>query len=143
VADKKHEIEVDNRIENLEVIGEFVADTLSGFGADPATISRVQLAVDEASTNVINYAYAGGTGRLRLALDLAGDELIVMLTDWGTPFDPNSVPPPDLDTELDERKIGGLGIYFMKKLMDEVSYTFDAHDGNRLTMKKKLPITKA
>jgi serine/threonine-protein kinase RsbW len=135
---KIYELEVENNLDKLPVIGDFVAETLTTFGADAATINRVQLVIDEASTNVIKYAYSGGTGRLKLALELAGDELTVTLTDWGTPFDPNTVPPPDLEADLDERKIGGLGIYFMRKLMDQVNYTFDPVEGNRLTMKKHL-----
>jgi serine/threonine-protein kinase RsbW len=137
--ENKFQLEVENKIENLPVIGDFVNDTLERFGADPATINRVQLVIDEASTNVINYAYAGGSGRLKLILELVGDELNVSLIDWGTPFDPNTVQPPDLEADLDSRKIGGLGIYFMRKLMDQVYYTFDAREGNHLLMKKKLP----
>ncbi len=134
----KYELEVENSLDKLPVIGDFVAETLSRFGADTATINRVQLAVDEASTNVIKYAYSGGVGRLRLALELVEDDLIITLTDWGVPFDPNTVPPPDLEADADNRKIGGLGIYFMRKLMDHVTYTFDAGEGNRLTMKKNI-----
>jgi anti-sigma regulatory factor (Ser/Thr protein kinase) len=138
MSDNKYELEVENNLDQLPVIGDFVADTLLHFGADTATISRVQLAVDEASTNVIHYAYSGGTGRLKLVLELEGDDLIITLIDWGVPFDPNTVPPPDLEADIDNRKIGGLGIYFMRRLMDQVTYTFDAHEGNRLTMKKRL-----
>jgi serine/threonine-protein kinase RsbW len=138
MSENKFELEVENKIDQLPVIGDFVSDTLQKFGADAATISRVQLVVDEASTNVINYAYAGGTGILKIILELVGEELCVTLVDWGTPFDPNTVPAPDLDSDLDDRKIGGLGIYFMRKLMDHVYYTFDAREGNRLLMKKQI-----
>jgi anti-sigma regulatory factor (Ser/Thr protein kinase) len=138
MSENRFELEVENQIANLPVIGDFVSDTLQRFGADAATINRVQLVVDEASTNVINYAYARGTGKLKLILELKGDELNVSLIDWGVPFDPNTVPEPDLDADLDSRKIGGLGIFFMRKLMDHVYYTFDPREGNQLLMKKKL-----
>jgi anti-sigma regulatory factor (Ser/Thr protein kinase) len=134
----KYELEVGNSLDQLPVIGDFVAETLSRFGADGATINRVQLVVDEASTNVIKYAYEGGAGKLKVVLEKKGDDLIVTLIDWGIPFDPDTVPPPDLEADLASRKIGGLGIFFMRKLMDEVDYTFDAREGNRLIMKKRL-----
>jgi serine/threonine-protein kinase RsbW len=139
MSKNKFELEVENKIENLPVIGDFVNDTLQQFGVDPANINRVQLVIDEASTNVINYAYAGGQGRLKIILEMVGDVLNVSLIDWGTPFDPNTVPEPDLEADVDKRKIGGLGIYFMRKLMDQVYYTFSPIDGNLLLMKKKIP----
>jgi serine/threonine-protein kinase RsbW len=136
---KKFEIEVKNTIDSLPVISDFLEDTLSRFGADPGTINRVQLAVDEASTNVIRYAYpAEGAGILRITLEFVNDEMTITLTDWGKPFDPNTIPPPDLDANVEDRRIGGLGIYFMKKLMDSVVYSFDAVKGNQLVLKKKL-----
>ena len=66
-------------------------------------------------------------------------DFIVTIRDRGKPFDPSSVPPPDLEADLDKRRVGGLGIYFMRKLMDEVNYTTDADKGNELTMRKRLP----
>jgi anti-sigma regulatory factor (Ser/Thr protein kinase) len=135
----KFELEVKNTINNLPVISDFVADVLTHFEADHATVNRVQLAVDEACTNIIKYAYSGeGVGRLKLVLELEGNELIITVTDWGKPFDPNTIPPPDLNSEVEERQIGGLGIYFIKKLMDDVSYSFDTEKGNRLILKRKL-----
>ena len=138
MTENKYELEVENSLDNLAVISDFVADALSHFGADNSTINRVQLVIDEAATNVIKYAYSGGVGRLKLSLELVGDDLVINLIDWGTPFDPNSIPPPDLEADVDNRKIGGLGIYFMRKLMDQVDYTFDPNQGNRLTMRKRL-----
>jgi serine/threonine-protein kinase RsbW len=140
MSETRFELEVENRIENVPVIADFVSNTLERFGAGPATINQVQLVVEEASTNVINYAYAGGTGRLRLVLELVEDELNVSLIDWGVPFDPNVAPDPDLNADLDSRKIGGLGIYFIRKLMDTVYYTFDPREGNHLLMKKKIKV---
>lgn len=134
----RFELEVASKIDNLPVIVDFVGEKLTKFRADAATISRVQLAVDEASTNIIKYAYGEKEGMLRLIMELNGDELIITLINWGKPFDPSSIPPPDFDAALENRKIGGLGIYFIRKLMDEVSYSFDSVKGNRLILKKKL-----
>jgi len=137
----RFELEIDSKVENLPVIANFVDEVLERFGADPASVYRVQLAVDEACTNVIKYAYDEKTGLIRLEMELIGDSLVVSVNDNGKPFDPDTIPPPDLDADLDKRRIGGLGIYFMKKLMDEVSYSFDNAAGNCLTMRKSITRT--
>ena len=138
MGQKPFEIVVESKIDSLPVIGEFIENTLLLFKADPGTIYKVQLAADEACTNVINYAYPGSTGPLKLNLELAGEEIIITISDKGRPFDPTSIPPPDLTADLEDRKIGGLGFYFIRKLMDDVAYSLDPKEGNRLTMKKKL-----
>jgi len=138
MAQNRFELKVTSKIDNLPVIMDFVNEKLMKFRADPATIFHVQLAVDEASTNIIKYAYGEKEGLLKLVLELNGDELIITLINWGKPFDPASIAPPDLNVTLEDRKIGGLGMYFIRELMDEVSYSFDTVKGNRLILKKKL-----
>jgi serine/threonine-protein kinase RsbW len=140
---KLFKIELESKVDSLPVIGDFVSETLTQFHADAGTIYKVQLAVDEACTNVINYAYSGGVGPLTLALELAGDDIIITILDKGKPFDPTTVPPPDTSSDVDERKVGGLGIFFIRQLMDSVSYSFNSLEGNRLTFKKKLSPLKA
>jgi serine/threonine-protein kinase RsbW len=134
----RFELEVDNRLENLSIISDFIGKAMTQAGAKEKDIAAVQLAVDEACANIIMYAYSGGKGIIRLGLELAGDDLIVDIGDTGKPFDPTSVPPPDLEADLNERRIGGLGMYFMRKVMDEVSYSFSPEEGNKLTMRKHL-----
>jgi len=94
--------------------------------------------VDEACTNIIKYAYSGKAGIITIVCERQNDELVITIRDYGKSFDPLSVPQPDLAADLDHRKVGGLGIYFMKKLMDDVSYSFDARKGNSLIMRRKL-----
>ncbi|MDD5591389.1 MAG: ATP-binding protein [Dehalococcoidales bacterium] len=137
----RFELEIDSKVENLPVIAKFVDEVLGRFGADTASVYRVQLAVDEACTNVIKYAYGEKTGLIRLEMELIGDNLVVTVNDKGRPFDPDSIPLPDLAADLEKRRIGGLGVYFMKRLMDEVSYSFDSVAGNRLTMRKGITRT--
>ena len=139
----RFELEVENRLESLSVISDFISKAMRQVGAKDESVAEVQLAVDEACSNVILYAYSGQKGIVKLVLELAGDDLIVTIKDRGKPFDPTSVPPPDLEADLDERRIGGLGMYFMRKVMDEVSYSFDAGDGNKLTMRKHLIARKS
>jgi anti-sigma regulatory factor (Ser/Thr protein kinase) len=103
-----------------------------------AGMLEVQTAVDEACTNIIKYAYSGQNGTITVTCDRQNNDFVVTIRDWGKPFDPESVSLPDLEADLDERKTGGLGIYLMKKLMDDVSYSFDARNGNTLVMRKRL-----
>jgi serine/threonine-protein kinase RsbW len=137
---EKFEIELESKTDNLPAISDFIDDVLTRFQADAATIYKVQLAVDEACTNVINYAYPEGAGPLKIIVESTGKNIVVTIKDKGKPFDPTSVPPPDLNPDLEQRKVGGLGIYIIKKLMDSVSYSFDPREGNRLTLQKKLSV---
>jgi anti-sigma regulatory factor (Ser/Thr protein kinase) len=130
--------EIESKLENLPVIANFVSNVMASLNIGQSTAYQVQLAIDEACTNVINYAYTEEGGPLTITIEVQADELVITVSDKGQPFDPLTVPPPDLDSDLEERKIGGLGIYFIKKLMDEVSYGFSNEYGNRLTMRKKL-----
>jgi len=103
-----------------------------------AGVFEVQTAVDEACTNIIKYAYSEEGGVITITCESQDNDFVVTIRDNGKPFDPSSVPPPDLEADLDKRRIGGLGIYLMKKLMDDVSYSFDARKGNILVMRKTL-----
>ncbi|MGD0780311.1 MAG: ATP-binding protein [Dehalococcoidales bacterium] len=132
----KFEIELESKIENLPVISKFVNRTLTGFQADPDTVNKAQMAIDEACTNIINYAYSGAVGPLKVALDLVGEDIIIIIKDRGKPFDPTTIPPPDLTADVNERKEGGLGFYLIQKLMDCVSYSYDPLEGNQLILKK-------
>lgn len=134
---RRFEIKIDSNLENLSVIADFVAKTMRQLGIEEH-IYEVQTAVDEACTNVIEYAYADREGVITISCELQGEDFVISIMDNGKPFDPTSVPPPDLEGNWDTRRIGGLGIYLMKKLMDEVSYHFDVEKGNMLVMRKTL-----
>lgn len=138
MKENQFELKVDSRLENLSIISDFVTKAMRQLGAKGRSISDVQLAVDEACTNIITHAYSERKDIITIALEMVDEELIVTITDRGKPFEFSSIPPPDLESDLGERKIGGLGIYFIRKLMDEVSYSFDAEEGNKLTMRKHL-----
>jgi anti-sigma regulatory factor (Ser/Thr protein kinase) len=140
---EQNQIELESSIDSLPVIANFIEETLTRFHADAGIIYKVQLVVDEAATNVINYAYTEGPGPLKIILELAGDDLIITIEDQGKPFNPTTIPLPDLNADLEDRKIGGLGIHFMRTMMDSFGYSYDPRTGNRLTLKKKLVKTAA
>ncbi|MBM3119749.1 MAG: ATP-binding protein [Chloroflexi bacterium] len=128
---------IDAKLENLSVIADFISSSMGQLGID-AGVFEVQTAADEACTNIIKYAYAEEGGIINITCEVRDNNFVVTIKDKGKPFDPSSVLPPDLETDVDKRRIGGLGIYLMRKLMDDVSYSFDAEKGNTLVMRKIL-----
>jgi len=133
----KFELRTEAKLENLSVIADFISTSMSQLGIETG-IFEVQTAVDEACTNIIKYAYVAEGDTINITCEIQDNDFVVTIRDKGKPFNPSSVPPPDLKTDLDKRRIGGLGIYLMRKLMDDVSYSFDAEKGNTLVMRKVL-----
>ena len=132
------ELEVEARIANLETIDAFIADTVARLGAEEEAY-RVQLAVNEACTNIINYAYGGDTSRpIRIACGTTDRDLVVRITDEGERFEPGSIPIPDVESGILEREPGGLGIFLMRKMMDDVEFIFHDEGRNELVMRKCL-----
>lgn len=122
----------------LDEIRDFVAEVARKGGFNEKEIYSIQLSADEAASNIIEHAYEGVTdGKLEITCEMKDGLLTIVLRDHGKPFDPTSVRPPDLKADLSERKIGGLGIYLMRKLMDEVRYESVSNGGNTLTLTKR------
>ena len=126
------------RFEFLDEIREFVAQVAREGGFTEKEIYSLQLAADEAASNIIEHAYKGiSNADLDVTCDAHGDTLIITMRDTGRPFDPSKVKQPNLKAGLSDRQIGGLGVYLMRKLMDEVRYESDSKTGNLLTMTKR------
>ncbi len=127
-------------LESLAEISDFVVRSARAAGLDDKGTWEVQLAVDEAATNIILHAYRDGEeGPITVHAEVKGGEFVVCLHDHGVPFNPASVPDPDLHSPLEERKTGGLGLYLMRKLMDRVEFHFDEDGYNVVTLAKRLP----
>lgn len=123
---------------SLAPISEFIADIAEDSGFSPSEVYSIKLAVDEACTNIIEHAYGGeGKGDIQCTCEPEKDKLTITLKDWGETFDPDHVPDPDFDVPLEELKIRGAGLFFMKKSMDEVHFSFDPQKGNSLVMVKR------
>jgi serine/threonine-protein kinase RsbW len=130
---------VPGRLDQLITISEFIAQAARQAGLDERAVFHVQMAVDEACTNVIQHAYRGIEGRkIFLTCRRTDDTFMVTIQDHGHPFDPTTVPLPDLSADLNVRRVGGLGLYFMRRLMDEVRFEFDDKTGNTVTMIKRI-----
>lgn len=126
------------KFEFLDEIREFVGQIARENGFGDKDVYNIQLATDEAASNVIEHAYVGRTdGVLDLSCGMNKQGLVITLVDHGAPFDPSEVPLPDLQADMSDRKIGGLGIFLMRKLMDEVHYQSNADTSNALTMLKR------
>ena len=126
------------KFEFLDEIREFVGEIARKGGFGDKDVYNIQLATDEAASNIIEHAYEGiPDGVLDLSCGMEKDVITIILIDYGIPFDPSEIPMPNLKADLSERKIGGLGIFLMRKLMDEVHYDPRADKSNVLTMTKR------
>jgi serine/threonine-protein kinase RsbW len=126
------------RFEFLDEIREFVAQIAREGGFNDKEIYSLQLAADEAASNIIEHAYEGvPDAEFEVTCDMSGDAFTITMRDTGKPFNPSNVRLPNLKANLSERKIGGLGVYLMRKLMDDVHYLSNPKTGNLLTMTKR------
>ena len=122
----------------LAAIRGFVAETSQSLGADERAVRDLQLAVDEVCSNSIRHGYGGQGGEIEVAIERVGHSIKVMVRDWGVEFDPKAVPVPDLGLPLEERSLGGLGLFLVQQVMDEVRFEFDGNRGNTVTMVRRL-----
>ena len=125
-------------MEQLAGIHDFVDQAAAelGLGEDDAFACR--LAADEAAANAFEHAYAGRPGKVELSIQCDAHDISLEVRNWGSPFDPAAIAEPSIDRPLEERQVGGLGIFLIRKFMDEVSFGFHAHEGNTITMRRRL-----
>lgn len=134
------EITVPSELASVGMALDFIAERGKVLGLTERQIFEVQLAVDEAVTNVITYAYEGLRGELKIRCWCQSTALAVEILDKGKPFDPTRLSAPDLSSSLKRRPIGGLGVHLIRKVMDEVVYRYDPSVGNILRMVKRLQV---
>jgi serine/threonine-protein kinase RsbW len=126
------------RFEFLDEIRDFVAKVAREGGFSDKVIYSLQLAADEAASNIIEHAYAGvQDAHLDVTCKVDDDHIVIIMQDTGKPFDPSSVQDPNIAADLSERQIGGLGVYLMRKIMDTVRYETHPRTGNMLIMTKR------
>lgn len=139
----KHVLTVPGRYEEIQKICQFVADGAVKCGLDETAIFHIELACDEACTNIIEHAYEGeDKGEITISWQLNGSTFTISFHDNGRSFNPESIPNPTLPdqkspADIDAVKVGGLGIHFMRQLMDDVQFQFDEEAGNTLILEKK------
>jgi serine/threonine-protein kinase RsbW len=136
---KLSELRVKSKTENLSVIRDFVSEKALDAGLPMATVENIMLAVDEACTNIIKHAYKSSPeGKIILNIDYDEKKFTITIIDYGKSFEPNSVPLPNLQKYYREHKVGGLGIYLMKSLMDDVKYTSVPGKYNQVLLSKNI-----
>ncbi|MDZ7372929.1 MAG: ATP-binding protein [candidate division KSB1 bacterium] len=132
-----YRLRIPSRTENLEIIREFVSRIARNAGFSEEDVGKIQLAVDEACTNVVKHAYDGDPRKpIDVAVRLDYDRLTIVVTDEGKGFDPKAVEISDISEYLAELRVGGLGIYLMRSLMDEVEYSIQPGVRNQVRMVK-------
>ncbi len=135
---KVHNLVLKNKVEELSRLEGFMDTVAEGCNMDPATATSINLALEEAVTNVVMYAYPEGTeGEVDIEAKIREDCLQFVISDDGQPFDPTTAPEADVTLGADERPIGGLGIFLVRKIMDDIEYRRE-NGRNRLIMIKHL-----
>ena len=133
------ELTVDATIENIEKVTDFVNEELEKLDCPMKAQIQIDVAIDELFGNIAHYAYNPNVGPATIRVEVVEDPMAVVLTfiDHGIPYDPLAKEDPDIKLSAEERKIGGLGIYMVKKSMDEITYEYK--DGqNILKIKKNI-----
>jgi serine/threonine-protein kinase RsbW len=129
------------KFDQLDAIRDFAAQAARDAGMDDSTTYAVELCIDEACTNIIEHAYEGiDGGEIECTCDINDQNLTIIIHDHGKSFDPSNIPFPDLGSDLETRPVGGLGVFLIKKLMDEVRFEPLGEVGNVLTMVKRRKI---
>ncbi len=111
--------------EALQHVNQFVEEQLEAAGCLMKNQMKIMIALEELFINVAHYAYGDGDGTVKVILDIKDDTMVLSLIDTGTPFDPLAKEDPDVTLSAEERQIGGLGIYMVKKSMDDVTYSYE------------------
>ena len=139
---KSKELFIKSRTENLTTVREFVSSTVEEVNIPQDIAGDIVLAVDEACTNIIKHAYKFlPDGDITIKLKYSEKKITVEITDHGAPFSADNVPTPDLKKYFEEKRVGGLGMYLMKSLMDDVHYKSVPGKYNQVLLTKKLNST--
>lgn len=133
------ELTIEAKTSNIEAVTDFVNEQLEALDCPMKAQMQIDIAIDELFSNIAHYAYNPEIGQATVRVEVIEDPLAVTITfiDNGVPYDPLAKADPDTTLSAEEREIGGLGIYMVKKSMDDITYEY--RDGqNILAIKKNL-----
>ena len=133
------ELTVEAKTTNIEAVTDFVNEQLEALDCPMKAQMQIDIAIDELFGNIAHYAYNPEIGKATVRVEVIEDPLAVTITfiDNGVPYDPLAKADPDTTLSAEEREIGGLGIYMVKKSMDDITYEYkDGH--NILKIKKHI-----
>ncbi len=133
------EITLSATTDNIDRVTDFVNEQLEAADCPIKVQMQIDVAIDEIFSNIASYAYESNAGSATVQVSIEEESQTVILTfvDQGIPYNPLTNEDPDVTQSAEERKVGGLGIFLVKKIMDEVTYEYRDQE-NRLTLKKKL-----
>lgn len=129
-----------NKVFNAEVnelqnVQSFVIETLSDLHLEMKLQNQLNIVIEELFVNIANYAYENG-GDVEIKVEAKMNEIFITFIDSGMKFDPLEIDDPNIDAKAEERRIGGLGIFMVKNMMDDIKYKFE-NNQNILTIVKK------
>lgn len=133
------ELTIDATVENIQQVTEFIEEQLKPLGCPVKAQMQIAIAIDELFGNIAHYAYNPEVGPATVRVEVSREPLAVVITfiDHGVPYDPLAKADPNTALSAEEREAGGLGIYMVKKSMDEISYEYK--DGqNILKIRKRI-----
>ncbi len=136
---KNYELKIPSQSDNLAIIRDVVAKVASRIGFDTDEASKIELAVDEACTNVIKHAYANNSNQMiEVSIKVDQKKLIIIVADKGKGFNPDKIKLPDLNKSIKEGRKGGLGLCLIKTLMDKVEFEIKPGSKNQVKMIKYI-----
>ena len=126
-------------VENIAVVTDFVNEQLEALDCPMKVQMQIDIAIDELFGNIAHYAYSPDVGEATVRVEMPEDLMSVVITfiDGGVPYDPLSAVDPDISLSAEDRAIGGLGIFMVKKSMDEITYRYE-NGRNILSIRKNL-----
>lgn len=133
------ELTIAATVENIGAVTEFVDEQLEALGCPMKAQMQINIAIDELFGNIAHYAYKPDMGEATIRVEVVEEPPSVIITfiDGGIPYDPLAAADPDISLSAEERAIGGLGIFMVKKSMDEITYRYEGGK-NILSIRKKI-----
>lgn len=133
------ELNVCATVENIQVVTDFVNEQLEMINCPVKILMQIDVAIDELFGNIAHYAYDPNVGPVTVRVEVQKDvpAIIITFIDNGVPYDPLQKEDPNITLSAEEREIGGLGIYMVKKTMDDISYEYK-NGQNILKVRKKI-----
>lgn len=133
-----HQVTFANKISELDKLRDALENLCSRWDIPPAICMSVNLALEEAFTNIVNYAFDDqNPHEISMEFSHADNQLKVVITDDGKPYDPTLQKAPDISLPAADRPIGGLGVFLIRKIMDEISYKRTSNQ-NKLYLSKHI-----
>jgi serine/threonine-protein kinase RsbW len=115
-------IKYQSEINNLHFFVDFARKTAVKEGFDGSHLNQIELAVEESIVNIIDYSFPETTGEIGMDCEIRNNSICFIISDNGIPFNPLDKEDPDIEASIEDRQVGGLGIFLIKNMMDEVYY---------------------